>query len=41
MMTVFVKGSRAPLVIETNIAWAVPYWENRRKINPKLYWKFG
>jgi len=27
-----------PIVIETNLAWALPYWTRRKKDNPKLFW---
>jgi hypothetical protein len=29
-----------PIVVETNLAWAISYWTERKKINPKLFWKF-
>lgn len=29
-----------PIVIETNLAWAIPYWTERKKMNPKLFWEF-
>ena len=29
-----------PIVIETDLAWAIPYWTQRRKMNPKLFWEF-
>ena len=29
-----------PIVIETNLAWAIPYWTQRRRMNPKLFWEF-
>ena len=28
-----------PIVIETNLAWALPYWSNRKKSNPKIFWE--
>jgi hypothetical protein len=45
MMRVYIKngnrdawGNPRPIVIETNINWALPYWQHRKKINPDLYW---
>ena len=32
-------GERTPIVVETNLAWAVPYWEKRRQTNPDLRWE--
>ncbi len=29
-----------PIVIETNLDWAIPYWTDRKKINPKIFWEF-
>ena len=28
-----------PIVVETNLAWALPYWQKRKKINPKIFWE--
>lgn len=28
-----------PIVIETNLAWAIPYWTERKRKNPKLFWE--
>lgn len=33
-------GSKDPIVIETNLAWAIPYWEERKRLNPNLRWRF-
>ena len=47
MMRVYVskarnlQGEMTPIVIETNLAWALAYWQGRRKINPKLFWTIG
>lgn len=27
-----------PIAIETNLAWAVPYWTERKKKNPNIFW---
>jgi hypothetical protein len=32
-------GEMTPIVIETNLAWALPYWTNRRRHNPKIFWE--
>ena len=29
-----------PIVVETNLAWAIPYWTKRKKENPKIFWEF-
>jgi hypothetical protein len=29
---------RTPIVVETNLAWAVPYWKKRKQTNPDLRW---
>lgn len=31
-------GLRTPIVIESNLAWALPYWTARKQTNPDLYW---
>ena len=36
-MKVYVNGKL--IVVETNVAWALPYWEKRKKLNPKITWK--
>jgi hypothetical protein len=28
-----------PIVIETNLSWAIPYWTRRKMINPKIFWE--
>ena len=34
------KAQRSgPDVIETNLAFALPYWENRKASNDKIRWK--
>lgn len=32
-------GELTPIVIETNLAWALPYWTNRKQQNPKIFWE--
>ncbi len=32
-------GQMTPIVIETNLAWALPYWRQRRRLNPKIFWE--
>jgi hypothetical protein len=32
-MTVFLNGKQ--IVIETNIAWALPYWTERKRVREK------
>ena len=32
-------GSKTPFVVETNIAWALPYWTKRKLLNPKITWR--
>jgi hypothetical protein len=34
-------GVRTPIVIETNLAYAIPYWTKRKRANPKIYWEFA
>jgi hypothetical protein len=38
-MKVYVRGSKQPLVIETNLEWAIPYWTKRKQANPRIYWR--
>jgi hypothetical protein len=28
-----------PIVIETNLEFAIPYWKNRRRFNDKIFWE--
>lgn len=39
-MIVYVNGKQ--LVIETNVAWALPYWQRRRALREdlRITWKF-
>jgi hypothetical protein len=30
-----------PIVVETNLAWAVPYWTERKKSNPRIFWEIA
>jgi hypothetical protein len=46
MMRVYLRGSRPdawgnpmPIVIESNVAWALPYWQDRKRSNPDIYWR--
>lgn len=45
MMRVYVskkknlQGHMTPIVIETNLAWAIPYWTKRKQVNPNLFWE--
>jgi len=27
------------IVVETNVAWALPYWQSRKLSNPKITWE--
>jgi len=36
---VFMRPSITPICIETNLTWAYPYWEGRKRLNPLLHWK--
>ena len=36
---VYMRPSTTPIVIETNLAWAYPYWEAHKLLNPLLHWK--
>ena len=38
-MKVYMRGSKQPFVIETNLAWALPYWTKRKQDNPRIYWR--
>jgi hypothetical protein len=40
-MRIFVKGKL--IVVETNLAWAVPYWAERQRLNPeaKITWQIA
>ena len=31
-------GEMTPICIETNVAWALPYWMARRRVNPNIFW---
>lgn len=30
-----------PICIETNLAWAIPYWTARKAGNDKIRWRFA
>ena len=36
-MKVFFNGRL--IVVESNLAWALPYWEGRKKLNKSITWK--
>ena len=36
-MTVFLNGKQ--IVVETNIAWALPYWTERQRMNEGITWR--
>jgi len=33
---VYIGASRDAIVIETNMVWAVPYWAERKRRNPRI-----
>jgi len=33
-------GQMTPIVIETNIGFALPYWTKRKQSNPNIFWEF-
>lgn len=37
-MDVYLHGRL--IVIETNVAWALPYWEQRKRLNKYITWRF-
>jgi hypothetical protein len=37
-MEVFFSGRL--IVIETNLTWAIPYWEKRKATNKAITWRF-
>lgn len=40
-MYVYMRPSKTPFIVETNIAWALPYWQERKLINRALHWRFA
>lgn len=32
-------GELTPVVIETNLDYAIPYWTQRKQANPKIFWE--
>jgi hypothetical protein len=36
-MIVYLSGQQ--IVVETNIAWALPYWTKRKQINDSITWR--
>ena len=37
-MNVYLNGRL--IVVETNIAWALPYWTKRKQLNERITWRF-
>jgi hypothetical protein len=37
MMLVYMK-TKTPIVIETNLEYALPYWQKRKLSNPEIRW---
>ena len=37
-MNVYLNGRL--IVVETNIAWALPYWTKRKQLNKHITWRF-
>lgn len=35
---VFMGRNPRPVVVETNVAFALPYWTKRKETNPKIHW---
>ena len=35
-----VYHSKRLIVIETNVAWALPYWTERKRMNDRITWEF-
>lgn len=40
-MKMYVYMNRRMIVVETNLAWAIPYWAKRKQNNPNLTWAFS
>jgi hypothetical protein len=36
-MNVYLNGRL--IVVETNVAWALPYWTKRKQINENITWR--
>ena len=36
ILKVYLKGKKTPLVVETNMAYAIPYWRKQKQLNPSL-----
>jgi hypothetical protein len=36
---VYVRPRKGPIVIESNIAWALQYWRHRKHHNPNIHWE--
>ena len=32
-------GNLTPIVIESNLEWAVPYWTKQKQTNPTMFWE--
>ena len=37
-MNVYYAGRR--IVVESNIAWALPYWRKRKQLDARITWTF-
>jgi hypothetical protein len=33
-------GQKTAIVVETNLAWAIPYWAKRKCVNENIHWEF-
>lgn len=41
MLKIYMKDKKTPIVVETNLEWAIPYWEERKKLNPEIKWEIN
>jgi len=37
-MRMYVYVNKKLIVVETNVAWALPYWEQRKALNKHITW---
>jgi hypothetical protein len=37
-MRMYVYLSKKLIVVETNLAWALPYWTQRKALNERITW---
>lgn len=35
-LKVYLKGRKTPIVIESNLAYAIPYWKKQKQLNPNI-----